>query len=140
MKASAGKPDVAIAHGYLYVVYALERGPVNTVLSLRIKLDDPALSTGLIESRRSSNRDRYIGVVKPVSAKYGKNAHHARVRDEAASYGYDYKRGALAASSTRTAGRPLDRNSEQGITPALAPAGSRARVATTRPRSENAPL
>jgi serine/threonine-protein kinase len=133
VKASAGKPDVAIAHGYLYVVYALERGPVNTVLSLRIKLDDPALSTGLIESRRPSSRDRYIGVVKPVSAKYGKNAQPrvACVTDGCFVVWDDENAGALAAFIDKDRGEAIWHRefASKGSRPALAAAGSRARVA-----------
>ncbi|HMJ15674.1 MAG TPA: hypothetical protein VK524_29860, partial [Polyangiaceae bacterium] len=134
VKAAAGKPDIAIAHGYLYVVYALERGPENAVLSLRVKLDDPALSTGLNDgTKRRSNRDRFIGMAKPVSTKYGKNAQPrvACVTDGCFVAWDDERAGALAAFIDKERGEAIWHRefANKGSRPALAAIGSRAQVA-----------
>ena len=76
---AAGKPDAALAHGHLYVTFALERGPNDTrVMLLRTRLDDPQLTAGVGNApaeKRGKAHDRFVGSIKPlVASSKNKNA------------------------------------------------------------------
>jgi serine/threonine-protein kinase len=134
-RAYAGKPDIAIAHGYLYVVYAFQRGSEYRVMGLRVKLDDPVLTSGLTDdtSRRARKQDRYVGIAKPISARQGKNAQPriACVTQGCFVVWDDETAGALAAYLDKDSGEAIWHRefANKGSRPAVATAGSRALVA-----------
>jgi hypothetical protein len=71
---------VAVAHGFLNVAYALERGPVERhVYALRVPLTDPQLSHGGLpapskEGTEKKETDRFLGQLVQISAGQGQHA------------------------------------------------------------------
>jgi hypothetical protein len=66
----------AVAHGFLNVVFALERNNEMNVFELRTSLADPGLSTGGIapaEPNKGGTSDRFLGQLIPISAGQGKH-------------------------------------------------------------------
>jgi serine/threonine-protein kinase len=137
-KVSASKPDVAVAHGTLFVVYALETVVDTRPMLLRVRLDDPELGSApgdpAIEKKRRRKGEWTVGTAKPiVPAAKGKNA-QPRIACST--------EGCFAAWDDETAGANLafidkDRGeviwhreiSRKGARPAVAVSGSSAAVA-----------
>lgn len=76
LKTLANEPAVAVGHGFLYVLFSVERAPLkDQVMVLRVPLGDPALKTGLGDSTSARKKgDRFVGTLRPVSPAYGKNS------------------------------------------------------------------
>lgn len=78
-KSAAGRPDIALHAGHLYVVFSLERGTGRQMMLLRTRLSDPGLERGLSQKiwankDPSVQPDRAVGTLEPVSSTTGKLA------------------------------------------------------------------
>jgi len=71
---AASTPAVAVQGGHLYVAFSVNRGAERLQMYVqRIALSDPALKTGLLPSKKTSGKERFLGQAQVVSAKDGKN-------------------------------------------------------------------
>jgi serine/threonine-protein kinase len=73
---TASHTSLAIAHGFLNVAYALERGLEHHVYALRVPLSDPLLLRGGLPAPADSKGhqpDRFLGQIVPVSAGPGQH-------------------------------------------------------------------
>lgn len=71
---TASKASLAIAHGFLNVAYALERGTEHHVYALRVPLKDPSFASGGLPTPPadgSHDPDRFLGQIVPVSTGVG---------------------------------------------------------------------
>jgi hypothetical protein len=75
--ATASHVALAMAHGFVNVAYALERGLEHQVFVLRVSMTDPLLSHGGLPSPKEGSDkqpDRYMGQLIPISAGPGQHA------------------------------------------------------------------
>jgi serine/threonine-protein kinase len=73
-KDGAATPAVAVQNGHLYVAFSVNRGFERVQMYLsRIALNDPALKTGLVPSKKTIGKERFVGQVQVLSTKDGKN-------------------------------------------------------------------
>jgi serine/threonine protein kinase len=71
---AANAPTVAIQGGHLYVSFSVNRGFEHMqVYVQRIALNDPTLKTGLLSSKRTVGKERFLGQAQLVSTREGKN-------------------------------------------------------------------
>ncbi|HEY1534759.1 MAG TPA: hypothetical protein VGF76_12090, partial [Polyangiaceae bacterium] len=71
---AAGTPAVAVQNGHLYVAFSVNRGFEHIqVYVQRIALSDPTLKTGLVSSKKTLGKERYLGQAQIVSTREGKN-------------------------------------------------------------------
>lgn len=71
---AAATPAVAIQNGHLYVAFSVNRGAERMQMYVqRIALNDPALKIGLLPSKKTAGKERFLGQAQLVSAKEGKN-------------------------------------------------------------------
>ncbi len=71
---AAGTPAVAVQNGHLYVAFSVNRGFEHIQVYIqRIALSDPALKTGLVSSKKTLNKERYLGQAQLISTREGKN-------------------------------------------------------------------
>src|SRR6188768_2640202 len=71
---AASTPTVAVQNGHLYVAFSVNRGSERVQMYLsRIPLSDPSLKTGLLSSKKTAGKERYLGQAQMLSAKDGKN-------------------------------------------------------------------
>jgi len=67
-------PTVAVQNGHLYVAFSVNRGFERVQMYLsRIALSDPGLKTGLLPSKKTAGKERYLGQIQLLSAKDGKH-------------------------------------------------------------------
>jgi serine/threonine-protein kinase len=127
MQTAATKPAAAVAHGYLNIVFSLQRTPQrHQVMLLRMALDSPALASGLSEGQHTKDEDRAAGTMRPVSTSYGRNTEPrlACIADGCFAVWDDEKAGALAAFIDKQQGETLWRRE-------FAATGSRPSVASS---------
>lgn len=71
---AASTPTVAVQNGHLYVAFSVNRGSEQMqVYVQRIALNDPALKTGLVPSKKTAGKERFLGQAQLMSGKGGKN-------------------------------------------------------------------
>ena len=71
---AAATPAVAVLNGHLYVAFSVNRGQERLqVYVQRIALNDPTLKTGLVASKKTTGKERFLGQAQQVSGKGGKN-------------------------------------------------------------------
>jgi len=138
---SAGKPDVAIAHDQINIVFSLQHGKQDSqIMRLRIALSDPALKTGVVDEKpkkgkhgKKKTEDRFIGDLRPVSTAHGKNAQPriACTKEGCFAVWDDEKAGALASFLDRDKGQAIWRRefASKGSRPAIAASAGGAMVA-----------
>ncbi|HYP78104.1 MAG TPA: serine/threonine-protein kinase [Polyangiaceae bacterium] len=70
----AGTPTVAVQNGHLYVAFSVNRGYERIQMYLsRIALSDPSLKTGLLTTKKTAGKERFLGQPQMLSAKEGKH-------------------------------------------------------------------
>ncbi|MEO7038199.1 MAG: serine/threonine-protein kinase [Polyangiaceae bacterium] len=70
----ASTPTAAVQAGYLYVAFSVNRGFEHIPIYVqRIALNDPMLKTGLVSSKKTVGKERYLGQAQMVSSRNGKN-------------------------------------------------------------------
>jgi len=70
----ASTPDVAVQNGHLYVAFPINRGYERVEMYLlRIALADPSLKTGLVQSKKTVGKERFLGQAQMLSRKDGKH-------------------------------------------------------------------
>jgi hypothetical protein len=70
----ASTPTAAVQNGHLYVAFSVNRGFEHVQVYVeRIALNDPALKTGLLSTKRTLGKERYLGQAQLVSPRDGKN-------------------------------------------------------------------
>jgi serine/threonine-protein kinase len=139
VKVSASKPDVAVAHGTLFVVFALETATETRPMLLRVKLDDPELSSApgdpaLDKKRKRNKGDWTVGTTKPLApAAKGKNAQPRIACSTEGCFAAwdDENAGANLAFIDKDRGEAIWHReiSRRGARPAVAVSGSSAAVA-----------
>jgi serine/threonine-protein kinase len=139
MSAAASKPDLAVAHGYINMLFSLQRSPLRyQVMLLRLSLDDPQLKTGVRtedpkKGGDAADEDRYVGSMRPVSTAHGKNNQPriACVAEGCLGVWDDETAGASAAFIEKERGEPLWHRefAAKGSRPAISSSTSGAAVA-----------
>jgi len=70
----AANPTVAVQNGHLYVAFSVNRGFERIQMYLsRIALSDPSLKTGLVPSKKTAGKERFLGQTQMLSPKDGKH-------------------------------------------------------------------
>jgi len=70
----AGAPTAAVQNGHLYVAFSVNRGFERIQMYLsRIALADPSLKVGLVTSKKTAGKERFLGQTQMLSSKDGKN-------------------------------------------------------------------
>jgi len=71
---AASTPTAAVQNGHLYVSFSVNRGFDRIQMYvLRVALSDPSLKTGLLPSKKSTGKERFLGQAQMLSSKDGKN-------------------------------------------------------------------
>ena len=125
---SANRPDVAVAHGHLNIIFSHEQGPKNQrIMLLRVRLDDKDLESGLPSTKQprpkaaapgsedaraqaaAGGTRHHVGVLSPVSAEQGKNAQARITCNDAGCFAVwdDETAGAFAAFIDRESGQTI---------------------------------
>lgn len=130
---TASRVSLAVAHGFLNVAYALERGPDHRIFALRVSLTDPGLANGGLPPPKQDDKpghepDRFLGQIVPVSAGPGQHNQPAIACIEQGCFvaWHDEKAGAHVAFYTATTGEVIWRRElgPRALSPALAIAGN----------------
>jgi serine/threonine-protein kinase len=122
--------SAAIAHGFLNVAYALERGVEHYVYALRVPLADPSFATGGLPPPSDGKReqDRFLGQIVPVSAGAGQHNQPSIACIEQGCFVAwdDQKNGAHVAFFSGTTGEVIWRRDlgPRAIGPTVAGAGN----------------
>jgi serine/threonine-protein kinase len=134
---TASRATLAVAHGYLNVAYALERGPEHHVFVLRVPLNDPQLANGGLpapsEDTAKGEPDRFLGQIVPVSVGAGQHNQPSIACHETGCFVAwdDQKNGAHAAYFTAANGEVIWRRDlgPKALSPSLAVSGSDVAIA-----------
>jgi serine/threonine protein kinase len=133
----ASRAALAVAHGFLNVAYAFERGAERHVFALRVSLADPLLGSGGLpapsEEGGKNEPDRFLGQIVPVSSGAGQHNQPSIACNEAGCFVAwdDQKNGAHAAYFTANNGEIIWRRDlgPKAIAPSLAVSGSDVAIA-----------
>jgi hypothetical protein len=133
---TASRPALAMAHGFLNVAYALERGVEYHIFTLRVPLADPLLGTGGLpapESEDETQPDRFLGQIVPVSAGPGQHNQPGIACIEQGCFVAwdDEKAGAHVAFFAGASGEVVWRRDlgPKALSPSLAVSGSQVAIA-----------
>jgi eukaryotic-like serine/threonine-protein kinase len=133
---TASAPDVAVAQGALQVVFSVDRGvDRHQIMLLRIPLNDPGLTHGLVIDKRKKlgGTDANLGTLAAISRANSKNTtpRIACEKDSCAVVWDDDNAGAYAAYIESNKAEPLWHRefSSKGIRPTLVAAGSKTHLA-----------
>jgi hypothetical protein len=134
---TASRASMAVAHGFLNVAYAFERGAEKHVFALRVSLTDPLLASGGLpapgEEASKGEPDRFLGQIVPVSSGAGLHTQPSIACNEAGCFVAwdDQKNGAHAAYFTATSGEVIWRRDlgPKALSPALSVSGNDVAIA-----------
>ncbi|HVW30069.1 MAG TPA: serine/threonine-protein kinase [Polyangiaceae bacterium] len=131
---TASHAALAIAHGFLNVAYALERGAEHSVYALRVPLNDAQLTRGGMPAPAATGKDtdkqpdRFLGQLVPISVGQGQHGDPSIACIEAGCFVAwdDQKIGAHVAFFSGTNGEVIWRRDlgPKSLNPALAIAAS----------------
>jgi len=133
--ATASHAALAIAHGFLNVAYALERGSEHQVAALRVPLNDTQLAHGGLPAPADTGKDngdkpsdRFLGQVVPISVGQGQHGDPSIACIEAGCFVAwdDQKAGAHVAFFSGTNGEVIWRRDlgPKSLNPSIAIAAS----------------
>jgi serine/threonine-protein kinase len=130
--ATASHAALAIAHGFLNVTYALERGPEHHVYTLRVPLNDPQVAHGGLPAPAKDGSDklpdRFLGQLVPISVGAGQHSDPSIACIEAGCFVAwdDQKSGAHVAFFSGTNGEVIWRRDlgPKALNPSIAIAAS----------------
>jgi serine/threonine-protein kinase len=135
---TASRVSLAVAHGFINVAYALERGTERRIFALRVPAGDPGLENGGLPPPKQDDRpghepDRFLGQIVPVSAGPGQHNQPEIACVEAGCFvaWNDEKAGAHVAYYSATTGEVIWRRElgPRALSPALAVAGNDVAIA-----------